>query len=236
MTATLKEEVEQIINARGKMTRTAVYAQFELVAKRALDAALEDLARTHRIVLGATEVAPVRAAKRMAEKFVFGDSATDAYGAALLKADQLAAEERQRQARLEPTLPERICTALRRGSMTVRELHQAVEAEGSPVKEVDIRKALSRMKGRSVDNPSWGRWALSETPVNQPGTSLPRRLLALFRPGVRLSREHIRAQLADANDGSVSSALSELVSTGKLRNQRCKGYWLPGEEEEGAAA
>lgn len=236
MTLTLRDEVEQIINQRGKMTRTALYCQFELVAKRALDSALEDLARTHRIVLGATEVAPVRAAKRMAEKFVFGDSATDAYGQALLKAEQLAAEERQRQARLEPTLPERICTALRHGSMTVRELHQAVEAAGSPVKEVDIRKALSRMKGRSVDNPSWGRWALAESPINQPGTSLPRRVLALFAPGVRLSREQIRAELSDANDGSVSAALSDLVTSGKLRNQRCKGYWLPVEEEEGAAA
>ena len=51
MTLTLRDEVEQIINQRGKMTRTALYCQFELVAKRALDSALEDLARTHRIVL-----------------------------------------------------------------------------------------------------------------------------------------------------------------------------------------
>lgn len=233
MTTTLKDEIETLINRSGKMSRTRLYCQFELVAKRAIDNALEDLARTNRIVLGASEVAPVRASRREAAVAVFGESATYAYSASQAELDR----ERERRARPERTLPDRLLEALKGGeAMTVRELQDALVLTGPRVPEREVRKALSRLKGNGVDNPSWGRWILDSAALNQRGVSLRKRLLAIFEPGVMLSRPQIRERLKDANDGSVSDALAGLVADGKLCNKRARGYWLPEHIEEGAAA
>lgn len=225
MASTLSIQVEEFINEAGKVPRVQVYRRFELVGKRFVDQALEELAQSRRLVVGATEVAPVRSALRAAERAVFGESATHEY------ATTESEVERARRGRPRPaqTLPQRVSEALRSGeAMSVRDLLSAVNAEGPRVSDRDLRKVLTRMKGRDVENPSWGRWVLLSAEVNQPGVSLPKRLMALFKPGVVLSRPEIRAMMPDANDGSVSAALTELVAARKLCNRRCHGYWLPG--------
>lgn len=229
MSSTLASQVEEFVNGAGKVNRTVVYAQFELVGKRYIDRALTELAERARLVVGAAEVAPVRAAPRAAQLAVFGESATHEYA----MTESAVERDRRRQPRATQTLPERLLDAMQHGeTMTVRDIVAAVQDSGPRVSEADVRKTLSKMKGREVDNPSWGRWALSSAAVNRRGVSLPRRLMALFSPGARLTRAEIRALLPDANDGSVSAALADLVAAGNLRNERCRGYWLPGTVHE----
>lgn len=230
MTLTLRDEVEQIINQRGKMTRTALYCQFELVAKRALDSALEDLARTHRIVLGATEVAPVRAAKRDAQRQVFGVSVDDHAS--------LNPDKQVRECRTEPTIRERIIAALDGGTvLSVRELTERLNQTGSPLTGKVVRGTLSRMNtADEVKSPAWGKWTLKASAEAMRGATIPRRLLALFQPGVMLSRQEIRERMGDANNGTVSVALHDLVQGGKLLIRPGRGYMLPTAIQEDAAA
>lgn len=68
MTQTLKQEVEALINAEGKMQKAAVYERFALVGKRFIDAALTELATERRIVVGSAEVAPLRAAAQVFDR------------------------------------------------------------------------------------------------------------------------------------------------------------------------
>ncbi len=230
MTLTLRDEVEQIINQRGKMTRTALYCQFELVAKRALDSALEDLARTHRIVLGATEVAPVRAAKRDAQRQVFGVSVDDHAS--------LNPDKQVRECRTEPTIRERIIAALDGGTvLSVRELTERLNQTGIPLTGKVVRGTLSRMNtADEVKSPAWGKWTLKASAEAMRGATIPRRLLALFQPGVMLSRQEIRERMGDANNGTVSAALHDLVQGGKLLIRPDRGYMLPTAIQEDAAA
>jgi len=230
MTLTLRDEVEQIINQRGKMTRTALYCQFELVAKRALDSALEDLARTHRIVLGATEVAPVRAAKRDAQRQVFGVSVDDHAS--------LNPDKQVRECRTEPTIRERIIAALDGGTvLSVRELTERLNQTGIPLTGKVVRGTLSRMNtADEVKSPAWGKWTLKASAEAMRGATIPRRLLALFQPGVMLSRQEIRERMGDANNGTVSAALRDLVQGGKLLIRPGRGYMLPTAIQEDAAA
>ncbi len=60
----IAEDIESFVNETGKVPRSAVYGRFELVTKRVIDQALERLAQSHRLVVGATDVAPVRQARR----------------------------------------------------------------------------------------------------------------------------------------------------------------------------
>lgn len=60
----IADDIESFVNETGKVPRSAVYGRFELVTKRVIDQALERLARSHRLVVGATDVAPVRQARR----------------------------------------------------------------------------------------------------------------------------------------------------------------------------
>jgi len=236
MTLTLRDEVEQIINQRGKMTRTALYCQFELVAKRALDSALEDLARTHRIVLGATEVAPVRAAKRDAQRQVFGVSVDDH---ASLNPDKQPRRARWvLECRTEPTIRERIIAALDGGTvLSVRELTERLNQTGIPLTGKVVRGTLSRMNtADEVKSPAWGKWTLKASAEAMRGATIPRRLLALFQPGVMLSRQEIRERMGDANNGTVSAALHDLVQGGKLLIRPGRGYMLPTAIQEDAAA
>ncbi len=56
----IADDIESYVNEAGKVQRSAVYSKFDLVSKRAIDSALESLAQSRRLVVGASDIAPIR--------------------------------------------------------------------------------------------------------------------------------------------------------------------------------
>lgn len=205
MGSTLSIQVEEFINEAGKVPRVQVYRRFELVGKRFVDQALEELAQSRRLVVGASDVAPVRDNRRPA---------------AVQAAGQLATHQDD-----EPPLPERLVALLQaQGTMSLASIMAALDP---PAEKKHISTALGRLKARDiVGRVSRGQWALVD-----PDRGLPiikNQIIAVFEPGVMLTRAEIGARIPTMKPNSLSTELCRLVRVGRLAHRRCHGYWLPG--------
>lgn len=205
MGSTLSIQVEEFINQAGKVPRVQLYRRFELVGKRFVDQALEELAQSRRLVVGASDVAPVRDNRRPA---VFA------------AAWQLATHQDD-----EPRLPERVVALLQaRGTMSLTAILAALDP---PAEKKHISTVMGRLKARGIaGRVCRGQWALVD-----PGRGLPiikNQIIAVFEPGVMLSRAEIGSRIPTMKPNSLSTELCRLVRAGRLAHRRCHGYWLPG--------
>lgn len=145
MSQTLKAEVLDLINDRGKMTRVQVFAHFELVARRYIERAIAELAEARKIVAGAHEVAPIRAAREVLKEPAPGECLDP---------------QPTKPAPRGTTLPSQIIDVFVFSDdpvLTCREVIPRIRGFSSD----EVRKEMSRMKGRGLlENPSRGSWRL----------------------------------------------------------------------------
>lgn len=162
----LKAEVLALVESRGKMSRVAVFAHFELVARRFIEQAIAELAEARQLDVTATEVWTARARRAAAAKprGVPGQTVSDRIRALFPPGVERCASE------VFVAIPD-------------------VEAK-------DLRKVMSSLKGRGeLENPSKGVWRRAPPRVEkksvkqqmldvfEPGKVLTREQVRMALPG-----------------------------------------------------
>lgn len=219
MSSTLASQVEEFINEAGRVPRTDVYRRFDLVGKRFVDQALVELGEGGRVVVGASDVAPVRKSRRLTEVAVFGDGAEGL-------TEESIAEPAESGKGWEMCLPDRLVRLLRAGGQM--HLSCIAAALKPPARRKDVASALSRLKARGVvANPAHGRWEVLNADKPLHGPAMRNGILAVFEPGKVLSRADLAVLLPQYKGQSLSTELCRLVKAGRLVNKRATGYWLP---------
>lgn len=212
MSSTLASQVEEFINGVGKVPRSAVYGRFDLVAKRAIDTALEGLGTARRLVVGAADVAPLRQARPAVEPML----------------DTPAAP-----------LPEPKARSPQQGKRTTRDDILELFEPGRRVARREVYERLSHRSARFVDETlrrlsdegvltreAYRGYWLAEGPT-PPSIFARDRVLAVFRPGERLHLRDVKARVPGMNRNTVQRSLADLRGEGRICSVAYRGYWLP---------
>lgn len=207
---TLASQVEQYINGIGKVPRSAVYGRFDLVAKRAIDRALDDLGQSRRLVVGPSEVAPVRSACADAEL----------PKKRIRKSRAKPASERRR------TFRDDVLALMTPGQRFTREdLTQPFPWRSLGAMDQMLARMVER--GELVRETYKGYWLPDQ--VTPPDARLARnRVLAAFQPGEILNLRDVKERLPDLGRSTIGKALAALCRDGRMRAARLRGYWLAG--------
>lgn len=207
MGSTLSIQVEEFINEAGKVPRVQVYRRFELVGKRFVDQAIEELAQSRRLVVGVADVAPIKAQAAEAGE----------------------PKKRKRKIRAKPekrrTIADDVLAVLAAGQRYTREeIAQRLPERSEGV----VDRVLGRMvrRGQLYREPYKGYWLPCGEP---PESRQPKdRVLAAFRPGEVLQSREVNARLPDLGRSTIGKALAALCRDNRVCTARLRGYWLPG--------
>ena len=157
MNSTLASQVEEFVNGAGKVNRTVVYAQFELVGKRYIDRALTELAERARLVVGVTDVASVRQARR-AEPAQPVKPPPRVEKPVSLEDEIRARRQQAKEALGGPTLRQAILAQFEPGRVMTADL--IIAKLGKVWSEKSIRTEMSVMKSKRLlaNRPCHGWW------------------------------------------------------------------------------